>query len=81
MKILRKFREKLHQNISFFYLLVFSSLFFFVFPDSRLDKYSFTRKQACNDLLRGIVYTDDVYDKPSIFRKPQRLEALSVKSK
>ncbi|KAL3981516.1 Kinesin motor domain family protein [Acanthocheilonema viteae] len=49
--------------------------------DLRFDKYSSARKQTCNDLLRGVVYTDDIYDKPSIFRKPQRLEALSAKSK
>ncbi|EFO14819.2 hypothetical protein LOAG_13694 [Loa loa] len=49
--------------------------------DLRLDKYSLGRKQTCNDLLRGVVYTDDIYEKPSLFRKPQRLEALSVKSK
>uniref|UniRef100_A0A915PGM1 Kinesin-like protein n=1 Tax=Setaria digitata TaxID=48799 RepID=A0A915PGM1_9BILA len=49
--------------------------------DSRLNKYSLPRKQVCNDLLRGILYTDDIYEKPSLFRKPQRLEALSVKSK
>ncbi|VDO51622.1 unnamed protein product [Onchocerca flexuosa] len=48
--------------------------------DSRFDKYMLPRKQ-CNDFLRGVVYTDDIYEKPSIFRKPQRLEALSVKSK
>ncbi|VIO85975.1 Uncharacterized protein BM_BM11594 [Brugia malayi] len=49
--------------------------------DSRLDKYLQPRKQTCNDLLKGVVYTDDIYERSSLFRKPQRLEALSVKSK
>ncbi|VDN06199.1 unnamed protein product [Thelazia callipaeda] len=49
--------------------------------DSQLKNYSLPRKQTFNDLLRGVVYTDDIYEKPSLFRKPQQLKALIVRSK
>ncbi|MCP9266192.1 Osmotic avoidance abnormal protein 3 [Dirofilaria immitis] len=58
-KLKQRLAKSAEENIASNYFKPFSR------DDSRLEKYLLPRRQ-CHDLLSGVVYTDDIYEKPSL---------------